>query len=62
MQKIMVSVRPLTWSERLESFSKELDAVKAIVVALVGVATVVGGWLGISLVRRKASGEAPSGD
>ena len=62
VQKIMVSVRPLTWSERLESFSKEFDAVKAIIVTLFGVATVVGGWLGISLVRRKSSGEAPSGD
>jgi hypothetical protein len=61
-QKIMVSVQPQSWGEWLESFGKEIDAVKAIVVTLVGVATVVLSWLGISLVRKKSPAGATPED
>jgi len=53
VQKITVSVRAQTWGEWLESLGHEVDAVKAIVVTLVGAATVVFGWFGISFARGK---------
>jgi hypothetical protein len=51
-QKIRVSVKEQTWSEWLKSAHEEIDAVKAIVIAIGSVATVTLGWLGISLRRR----------
>jgi len=53
VQKITVSVRAQTWGEWLESLGHEVDAVKAIVVTMVGAATVVFGWFGISFARGK---------
>lgn len=53
VQKITVSVREQTWSEWLESLGHEIDAVKAILGALVAAATVVFGWFGISFARQK---------
>jgi hypothetical protein len=60
-QKIAVSVRPQSWSDRLDTFAKEFDALKGLAVALFGLATLVLGWFGVSLVRRKAP-DAPPGD
>jgi hypothetical protein len=53
VQKITVSVRELTLRERLESFSHEIDAVKAIVVTFGGIVVAVLGWFGVSMKRRK---------
>jgi hypothetical protein len=60
VQKITVSVREQTWGEWLESLGHEVDAVKATVVTLVGAATVVFGWFGISRPRQKAKAAAKS--
>jgi hypothetical protein len=61
VQKITVSVRERTWGEWLESFGHEVDAMKAIVVTLVGAATVVFGWFGISFARQKGKVTAKFG-
>jgi hypothetical protein len=61
VQKITVSVREQTWGEWLESLSHEVDAIKAILAALVGAATVVFGWFGISFARQKGKVAAKSG-
>jgi hypothetical protein len=42
----------MKWGEWLQTFSHDIDALKAIVVTLGGVATAALGWLGISLSRR----------
>ena len=54
-QKISVSVKGQTWNEWLKSVSEEIDAVKAIAIALGGAATAALGWLGISASRRTRS-------
>ena len=51
-QKVNVSVKPQTWSEWLKSVGEEIDAVKAIAIAIGGFATAALGWLGLSLTRR----------
>ena len=58
-QKINVSVKEQTWSEWLKSAREEIDAVKAIAIALGGIATAVLGWLGISASRRTRSRTRP---
>jgi hypothetical protein len=52
-QKISVNVREQTWGEWFEALSKEFDAVKTIVVGLVGAATGVAGWFAYLAARRK---------
>jgi hypothetical protein len=59
MQNIHVDVRPATWGERIEAFGREFDVAKSVVVALFGLATVVGGWFGVSFVFR-AKKSAPA--
>jgi hypothetical protein len=54
VQKITVSVRAQTWGEWLQSIGHEVDAIKAILAALVGAATIALSWLGISLTRQKS--------
>jgi hypothetical protein len=51
-QKITVLVKEQTWSEWLQSLREEIDAVKAIAIALGGIATATLGWLGFSATRR----------
>lgn len=46
-QTISVSVRPQTWSERLDSISHELGTVKTIVLTIGAIVTAVLGWFGI---------------
>jgi len=61
VQKITVSVREQTWREWLESLGHEVDAVKAILAALVGAGTVVFGWFGFSFARQKGKVATKSG-
>jgi hypothetical protein len=51
-QSITIYVREQTWSEWIEAFGHGFDLAKSIVVALFGLATVVGGWFGISFAFR----------
>jgi hypothetical protein len=53
VERIDVSVRARTWSERLKSLSEELDAVKAILVTIGGIGAAAVGWFGVSLTRRR---------
>jgi hypothetical protein len=52
-QKISVSVREQTWGEWLDSVSHEVDAVKAIAVAVITATTAGVGWLSVLLSRRR---------
>jgi hypothetical protein len=66
VERIDVSVRARTWSERLKSLSEELDAVKAILVTIGGIGAAAVGWIGVSLTRDgrrcgRPTGQAPSG-
>jgi hypothetical protein len=45
VETVLVRVQVQTWGEWLESASKSVDAVKAIVVAFFGAGTVAAGWL-----------------
>jgi hypothetical protein len=60
VEKISASVREQTWREWFDSLSHQVDAAKAIVATLVGAATVVFGWFGISLTRRKTKAATKS--
>lgn len=55
LQKISVSVRPLSWGEWFMSFAKEFDAAKGVAVDLFGFGTVALGWFGVSFSRRRLS-------
>ena len=52
-QQVKVSVKPQTWSEWLTSAREEIDAVKALLIALASILTLALGWLGISVNRRR---------
>jgi predicted secreted protein len=52
VQKISVSVRPLSWGEWFMSCAKEFDAAKGIAVGLFGLGTLALSWFGTSLTRR----------
>lgn len=52
-QKISVDVRPQTWGERLDDFSKQFDAVKTITGGVFAATTLVLGWLGMTAIRKK---------
>ena len=58
-QTINVLVKAQTWGEWLRSVSEEINAVKAIAIALGGIATAALGWLGISASRRSRSPTKP---
>jgi phytoene dehydrogenase-like protein len=58
-QTILVSVKAQSWGEWLKSLREEIDAVKAIAIALGGVATAAIAWLGISGSWRRRSPTRP---